>query len=77
MTKALLIGGSIIGGIFVGFVAYKVAKKKGPKLLATARKKASDVGKTASKIIADTKQEFSEGFASAYYGSWRKAEAIA
>lgn len=34
MTKALiggLIGGSVVAaGVFVGFVAYKVAKKEGP-----------------------------------------------
>ena len=68
MVKTLLIGGSIVGGIFVGFVAYKVTRKKGPKLLAAASKKVSDVGKKASKIIADTKQGFSEGFTQAYAG---------
>ena len=68
MTKALLIGGSIVGGIFVGFVAYKVVKKKGSKLLATVRKKASDVGKRTSGMIADAKQGFSEGFTQAYAG---------
>lgn len=73
MTKALLIGGSIVGGIFVGFVAYKVAKKKGPELLATARKKASEVRKRTSEAVAEVKQAFSEGFTSAYYGSQRKA----
>ena len=77
MTKALLIGGSIVGGIFVGFVAYKVAKKNGPKLLATVRKKTSDVGKRTSGMIADVKQGFSEGFTSAYYGSQRKAAVTA
>jgi len=77
MTKALLIGGSIVGGIFVGFVAYKVVKKKGPKLLAAAGKKTSDVRKRASKIIADAKRGFSEGFTSAYCGSQRKAPVTA
>lgn len=77
MTKALLIGGSIVGGIFVGFVAYKVAKKKGPELLATARKKASELRKRISEAVADAKQGFSEGFTTAYYGSQKKAPVTA
>ena len=68
MIKALLIGGSIVGGIFVGFVAYKVVKKKGPELLATAGKKASEVRKRTSEAVAEAKQAFSEGFTKAYAG---------
>lgn len=77
MTKALLIGGSIVGGIFVGFVVYKVVKKKGPELLATAAKKTSEVRKRISETVAEAKQAFSEGFTSAYYGSQRKAAVTA
>ncbi len=65
MIKGLLVGAVIVGGVFVGFVAYKVVKKKSPKFLATARKKASDIGKRTSEIVAEAKQAFSEGYASA------------
>ena len=65
MAKGLLIGAAFVGGVFVGFITYEVAKKKGPKLLATARKNASKVGKRASKIVTEAKQAFSEGFANA------------
>jgi len=65
MVKGLLIGAVFVGGVFVGFVTYEVAKKKGPKLLATARKKASNVGKRTSKIVTEAKQAFSDGFSSA------------
>ncbi|MBA7650482.1 hypothetical protein ES703_58288 [subsurface metagenome] len=65
MTKGLLIGAAFVGGIFVGFVTYEVAKKKGPKLLATAKKKASNIGKRTSEIVTEAKRAFSEGFASA------------
>ena len=65
MTKGLLIGAAFVGGIFVGFVTYEVAKKKVPKLLATAKKKASNVGKRTSEIVTEAKRAFSEGFASA------------
>ena len=64
MTKGLLIGAAVVGGVFVGFVAYKVVKKKSPKLLATARKKASAIGKRTSEIVTEAKQAFFEGFAS-------------
>ena len=65
MTKGLLIGVVFVGGVFVGFVTYEVIKKKGPELLATARKKASDIGKKTSAIAAEAKQAFAEGFAGA------------
>lgn len=55
----------------------KLQKKKGPKLLAAVRKKASDVGKRTSGMIADAKRGFSEGFTSAYYGSQKKAPVTA
>jgi len=62
MMKGLLIGAGVV---IVGIVAYKVVKKKNPKLLATAKKKASDVGKRTSEIVAEAKRAFSEGFTSA------------
>ena len=65
MMKGLLIGAGAVGAVLVGFVAYKVVKKKSPKLLATIKKKASDIGKRTSKIVVEAKQAFSEGFASA------------
>lgn len=65
MTKCLLIGAVFVGGVFVGFVTYEVVKKEGPKLLAAARKAASDVEKRTSEIVAEAKQAFSEGFADA------------
>ena len=65
MGKGLLIGGSVVvAGIFVGFVAYRIAKKN-PKLLKNARKKVSNIGKKTSAIAAEAKQAFSEGFESA------------
>ena len=77
MKEGLLIGGGIVvAGVFVGYVAYKIAKKS-PKLLATVRKKTSDVGKRTSGMIADAKQGFSEGFAGTYYGSQKKAPVTA
>ena len=77
MTKGLLIGAAFVGGVFVGFVTYEVVKKKGPKLLAIAKKKASAIGKRSSEIVAEARQAFSEGFASAHYGSQRKAAVTA
>ena len=65
MGKGLLIGGSVVvAGIFVGFVAYRIAKKN-PKLLKNARKKVSNIGKKTLAIAAEAKQAFSEGFESA------------
>lgn len=65
MTKGLLMGAAFVGGVFVGFVTYEVVKKKGPKLLATAKKKASNIEKRTSRIVVEAKQAFSEGFAGA------------
>ncbi len=66
MKEGLLIGGSIVvAGVFVGFVAYRIAKKKNPKLLKNARKKVSNIGKKTSAIAAEAKRAFSEGFESA------------
>ena len=51
----LLIGASLgvgAGVIVVGYVGYKILKKKPPKLL--------------ERIVADVKQGFSEGFTRAY-----------
>ncbi len=65
MTKGLLIGAVVVGGVFVGFVGYKVVTKKGPNLLATAKKKVSKIGKRTSEIVGEAKQAFTEGFADA------------
>ncbi len=62
MKECLLIGGSIVvAGVFVGFVAYKIAKKN-PKALNSIKKKASNVAKKTSKIASEAKQAFAEGF---------------
>jgi len=72
MIKALLIGGSIVGGIFVGFVACKVVKKQGPRLLQPL----TAAGKRISEVIADAKQQFNDGFTDAYYGPPRRKAAV-
>ncbi|MHC4396169.1 MAG: hypothetical protein ACYS1A_10995 [Planctomycetota bacterium] len=72
MAKALLIGGSIVGGIFVGFVAYKVVKNQSSKLLGPL----AAAGQRVSGIIADARQEFSDGFADAYYGLPQRKTAV-
>ncbi len=65
MKEGLLIGGSIVvAGVFVGFVAYRIAQKN-PKLLKNARKKVSNIGKKTSAIAAEAKRAFTEGFESA------------
>jgi hypothetical protein len=62
MGKGLLIGGSVVvAGVFVGFVAYRIAKKN-PKLLKNAKKKVSNIGKKTSAIAAEAKRAFAEGF---------------
>jgi hypothetical protein len=65
MKEGLLIGGSIVvAGVFVGFVAYRIAKKK-PKLLKNAGKKVSNIGKKTTAIAAEAKRAFAEGFENA------------
>ena len=55
MKGCLLIGGTVVlAGIFVGYVTYKIVKKN-PKIL-------KDIGKKATKIAADAKHAFVEGF---------------
>ena len=62
MKEGLLICGSIVvAGVFVGFVAYRIAKKK-PKLLRNARKKVSNIGRKTTAIAAEAKRAFAEGF---------------
>ncbi len=62
MKEGLLIGGGIVAaGIFVGFVAYKLVKRK-PKILKHARKTAFDIGKKTSRVAAEAKRAFVEGF---------------
>jgi len=66
MGKGLLIGGSVVvAGVFVGFAAYRIAKKN-PKLLKNARKKVSNIGKKTSAIAAEAKRAFAEGFEAAH-----------
>jgi hypothetical protein len=60
--KGLLIGGSVVvAGVFVGFVAYRIVKKN-PELLKNARKKVSSIGKETSKVVAEARRAFAEGF---------------
>ena len=66
MGKGLLIGGSIVAGVFVGFIACRIIEKKYPKLLKTATKKASSIRKKTSKIAREAKQAFAEGFKGAH-----------
>ena len=62
MKEGLLIGGSIVvAGVFVGFVAYTIVKKK-PKLLKNAREKVSNVVKKTSAVASEAKLAFAEGF---------------
>lgn len=61
MKEGLLVGaGVVVAGVFVGCVAYKLLKN--PKLLKDTKKKASNVGKKASKIATEAKRAFAEGF---------------
>jgi hypothetical protein len=65
MGKGLLIGGSVVvAGVFVGFVAYKIVKKR-PKALNSIKKKASNVARKTSKVASEAKRAFAEGFESA------------
>jgi uncharacterized membrane-anchored protein YhcB (DUF1043 family) len=60
--KGLLIGGSVVvAGVFVGYVVYKIVKKN-PQMLKDTKKKISNVAKKTSKIAAEAKQAFAEGF---------------
>jgi len=55
MKGCLLIGGSIVvAGVFVGFVAYKLIGKN-PEMLKGIKEK-------ASKVAAEAKHAFAEGF---------------
>ncbi|MHC4071668.1 MAG: hypothetical protein ACYSWW_03930 [Planctomycetota bacterium] len=63
MSKSLLIGGSVVvAGMFVGFVTYKVVKKKCPAMIKNTRKKAKKIRKKASSLAGEAKQAFMEGF---------------
>ena len=62
MKEGLLIGAGVVAaGVFVGFVAYKLVKKN-PKVLKTVKKTASNVAKKTSKVAAEAKNAFAEGF---------------
>jgi hypothetical protein len=62
MKEGLLIGGGVIvAGVFVGFVAYTIVKKK-PKLLKKTKEKVSNVGKKTSAMASEAKRAFAEGF---------------
>jgi len=68
MKEGLLIGGSVIvAGVFVGYVAYRVVKKKPKlfkdvKLLKKTREAVSNVGKKTSAVASEAKRAFAEGF---------------
>ena len=53
------------GVAFVGFVGYKIIKKKKPKWIENARKSISDAQEGAAKLIEGAKESFREGYASA------------
>ena len=62
MKESLLIGAGVVAaGVFVGFVAYKLVKKN-PKTLKTIKKSATNVAKKTSKVAAEAKKAFAEGF---------------
>lgn len=68
MKETLLIGGGVVvAGVFVGYAAYRIAKKKpklfkDTKLLKKTKEKVSDVGKKTSAIASEAKRAFAEGF---------------
>lgn len=62
MKEGLLIGGGIVvAGVFVGYVAYKLAMKNS-KALSSIKKKTSNVVKKTSKVASEAKRAFAEGF---------------
>ena len=62
MKEGLLIGAGVVAaGVFVGFVAYTLIKKK-PEALKTVKKKASNITKKTSKVASEAKKAFAEGF---------------
>ncbi len=62
MKEGLLIGAGVIAaGVFVGFVAYKLVKKN-PEALKSVKKTASNIAKKTSKVAAEAKRAFAEGF---------------
>jgi hypothetical protein len=62
MKEGLLIGAGVVAaGVFVGFVAYKLVKKN-PNALKTVKKQASNIAKKTSKVAAEAKKAFAEGF---------------
>ncbi|MHC4727741.1 MAG: hypothetical protein ACYS17_11000 [Planctomycetota bacterium] len=68
MKEGLLIGGGVIvAGVFVGYVAYRVIKKKpklfkNTKLLKKTKEAVSNVGKKTSAVASEAKRAFAEGF---------------
>ncbi|TKJ33658.1 MAG: hypothetical protein CEE38_19930 [Planctomycetes bacterium B3_Pla] len=63
MSKTLLIGsGVVVAGMFVGFVTYKVVKKKCPAMIKKTKKRVSKISKKASSVAGEAKQAFMEGF---------------
>ena len=62
MKEGLLIGAGVVAaGIFVGFAVCKLIKKN-PELLKDTKKKRLNVWEKTSKIAAEAKQAFAEGF---------------
>lgn len=63
MSKSLLVGGGVVAaGVFVGLVTYEIAKKKGPAMIERTGKRASNIRKKATALVAEARQAFMEGF---------------
>jgi hypothetical protein len=68
MKESLLIGGGVIvAGVFVGYAAYRIVKKKpklfkDSKLLKKTKETVSNVGKKTSAVASEAKRAFVEGF---------------
>jgi hypothetical protein len=68
MKEGLLIGGGVVvAGVFVGYVAYRIVKKKpklfkNTKILKKTRDTVSNVGKKTSAVASEAKRAFAEGF---------------
>jgi hypothetical protein len=68
MKESLLIGGGVVvAGVFVGYAAYRIVKKKpkmfkDSKLLKKTKETVSNVGKKTSAVASEAKRAFAEGF---------------
>ena len=62
MKEGLLIGAGVVAaGIFVGFAVCKLINKN-PELLKDTKEKRLNVWEKTSKIAAEAKQAFTQGF---------------